>query len=97
MAPKSGANDLTGSRPNNPGKRFQKRALSRPVWADNGGEACRRKLAGQPLKCVFFAIAHGEIADRNPPLSLRTTVYVGRAGIVAAIELTGEGCVCVIS
>src|SRR6476660_5367658 len=90
MACKSGANDLTGRRPNNPGKRFQKGALPGPVWTDHSREACGRKLASQALKRVSFAIAHGKIADRDPFLSART-VSVERAGIIATIEITGEG------
>src|ERR1700730_6303952 len=90
MARKSGANDLTGRRPNNPCKRFQERTLPGPVWADDGREARGRKLTGQALKRVSFAIAHGKIANRDPFLSAKT-VSVERAGIVAAIEMTAEG------
>ena len=90
MTRNSGANDLASRRPNDPVKRFQERALPGPVWADDGREARGRKLAGQAFKRVSFAIAHGKIANRDPFLSAMT-VSVGRAGIVAAIEITGEG------
>jgi hypothetical protein len=70
MTRNSRANDLTGRRPNNPGKRFQERTLPGPVWADNGGEARGQELAGQTLKRASFAIAYGKIADRDTSLSL---------------------------
>src|SRR5579859_343264 len=89
MAGKSGANDFTGGRPNNSGKRFQERAFPGPVWAHDGREARGRELAGQALKRVSIAVAHGKIANSDPAY-FATTASVGGAGIVAAIEMTGE-------
>src|SRR5258708_8409647 len=95
MARKGGGNALAGLREKNAGKGLQERALPGPVWTDDGRQARGRKLTGQALKRVSFAIAHGKIANRDPFLSA-TTVSVGRAGIVAAIEMTGEGSLRVI-
>ena len=78
-----------------PASAFRERALPGPVWADHSREARGRKLASHALKRVSFAIAHGKIADRDSSLSART-VSVGRAGIIAAIEMTGEGSLRVI-
>jgi hypothetical protein len=63
MALNSGASDLAGGRPNDPGERFQERALPGAVWADDGCEARGRKLASQALKRVSIAIANGKIAN----------------------------------
>src|SRR5260221_4760961 len=96
MARNSGASDLAGGRPNDPGKRFQERALPGSIGADDGREARGRELTGQAFKRVSLAIANGEIADRDPFLPA-ATVPVGCARIVTAIETTDEGSLRVIS
>jgi PAS domain S-box-containing protein len=96
MARKRGTNHLAGRRPNNPGKRFQERALPGPVWANDGREARGRELAGQGLKRICFAIANRKIANRDPFLSA-ATLSAGGVGIVAAIETMDEGSLRVFS
>jgi hypothetical protein len=96
MTLNSGASDLTSGRPNDPGERFQERALSSAVWANDGCEARGRKLASQALKRVSIAIANGKIANRDPFLSTASVLF-GCAGIVAAIEKTDEGSLRIIS
>src|SRR5260221_2584486 len=90
MTRKSRAGDLAGHWPNDPGERFQERALPGSVWADDGGHARWRKLSGHALQRKAFAIARGKIADLDSPVAALTAPVI-RAGIVAAIEMTDEG------
>ncbi len=90
MARKRGAGDLTGHWPNDPGQHFQERAFPGPVWADDCGHARWRKISGHALQRKMFAIAHGKIAHRDSAVAALSRP-VERAGIVAAIEMAGEG------
>src|SRR4029077_430185 len=90
MTRKSGAKDLTCRRADHSRKRLHERALPGPVWTDNGCETAGLELAGQAFKRVSFAIANGKIADRDPLLP-PTSVTVGRAWVVTAVEIAIEG------
>src|SRR5258707_2875987 len=90
MARKRGAGDLTGHWPNDPGQHFQERAFPGPVWADDCGHARWRKISGHALQRKMFAIAHGKIAHRDSAVAALSGP-VECAGIVAAIEMAGEG------
>src|SRR6266568_3695994 len=71
------------------GEGFQERAFAGAVWADDGRHARWRKISGHPLQRKVFAIADGKIADLDCPIAALTGPVEG-AGIVAAIEMTGE-------
>src|SRR6266852_3192110 len=90
MARKRGAGNLAGHWPDNPGERFQERALPGSVWADDCGHARWRKISGHAFQREVFAIAHGKIAHRDSAVAALSGL-VERAGIVAAIEMAGEG------